>query len=84
MPAATCALVVVPTDSESQAGMDGMRSVPPVLEVAGPSSCMEPRDGFLELNTFFKKLFISLIIDDQCERERFLDYISGVEVTRLA
>ena len=81
MPAATCALVVVPSDSESQAGMDSMRSVPPVLEVAGTCPCMEPRDGFLDLNTFFEMLFISLKIDDQCERERFLDYISGVEIT---
>ena len=46
-PAASCALVA---PSESQAGMDGMRSVVSVLvdvEVAGPT-----RDGFLDLKTF--------------------------------
>ena len=65
MPAATCVLVV-PSDSESQAGMDSMRSVAPVLddvEVAGPGPCMEPGDGFLGLKTFFKTRFISLMID---------------------
>ena len=44
-PAATCALVV---PSESEAGMDGMRSVVLVLvdvEVAGPT-----RDSFLDLS----------------------------------
>ena len=80
MPLATCALVV-PSDSESQAGMDSMRSVGPVLvdvEVAGPSSCTEPRDGFLDL----KKILYSVlhIIDDRSERERFLNYISGAEM----
>ena len=72
MPAATCALVV---PSESQAGKDSMRSVAPALvnvEVAGPGPCMEPRDRFSDLETFFKTRFISLIIDDQCERERSL------------
>ena len=72
MPAATCALVV---PSESQAGEDSMRSVAPALvsvEVAGPGPCMEPRDRFLDLKNFFKKRFISLMIDDQCERERSL------------
>ena len=42
MPAVTCALIV---PSESQAGMDGMRSVVPALvdvEIAGPRPCMEP------------------------------------------
>ena len=54
-PAVTCALEVA---SESQAGMDGMRSVVrlvPVLidvEVSGPGPCMEPRDGFLDLKSF--------------------------------
>ena len=50
-PAATCA---VPSDSESQAGIDGMGSMVPVLvdaEVTGPGSCMEPRDGFLDLES---------------------------------
>ena len=58
-----------------------MRSVAPVLvdvEVAGPSPCMDPSDGFLDLKTFSKMRFISLMIDDQCERERSFDYISGV------
>ena len=77
MSAAPCALAV---PSESQAGTDSMRSVAPVLvdvEAAGPSPCMEPRDGFLDFKIFFKKRFISLIIDDdQCERERSFDYIS--------
>ena len=61
-----------------------MRSVGPVLvdvEVAGPSPCMVPRDGFLDLKIFFKMRFISLMVKiDQSERERFLDYISGVEM----
>ena len=61
IPAATssCALVV-PPDSKSQAGMDSMRSVAPVLvdvEVAGPSPWV-PRDGFLDLKDFFKMRFI--------------------------
>ena len=65
MPAATCVLVI-PSDSESQAGMDSMRSVAPVLvdvKVAGtsPLACMEPRDGFFDLKTFFKMRFISMI-----------------------
>ena len=63
MLAATCVLAV-PT--ESKEGMDGMRSVVPVLvdvEVAGPGPCMEPGDGFLGLKTFFKTRFISLMID---------------------
>jgi hypothetical protein len=49
-PAVTCALAA----SESQAGMDGMRSVVPELvdvEVAGPDPCCEPREGFLDLKT---------------------------------
>ena len=36
--------------------MDGMRSVVPVLvdvEAAGTGPCVEPRDGFLNLKTFF-------------------------------
>ena len=64
-PAATCAPVAL-SDSESQAGMDNMRSVGPVLvdvKVAGPSSCTEPRDGFLDLKSFFKARFISLMIE---------------------
>ena len=64
MPAATCALAV-----PSESGTDSMRSAAPVLvdvEVAGPSPCMEPRDCFLDLKIFFKKRFISLMIDDQC------------------
>ena len=61
MPAATCALVV----PESQVGTDSIRSVAPEpvlvdVEVAGTS--MEPRDGFLDLKTFFKMRFISLMI----------------------
>ena len=64
MPAATCALVVL----ESQAGTDSIRSVAPEpvlvdVEVAGTSPCMEPRDGFLDLKTFFKMRFISLMIN---------------------
>ena len=65
MPAATCALVV-PSDSESQAGMDSMRSVAPVLvdvEVAGTSPWIEARDGFFDLKTFFKMRFMSLMIN---------------------
>jgi hypothetical protein len=56
-PAVTCALAVV---SLLVAGTDGMRSVTVVLvmsvdvEVAGPGSCIEPRDGFLDLKTFLK------------------------------
>ena len=62
MPVATCALVV-PSDLESQAGMDSLRSVLVDVEVSGPSSCMEPRDGFLDLKTFLKMCFIvSLMI----------------------
>ena len=65
MPAATFALVVA-SDSDSQAGIDSMRSVAPVLvdvEVVGPNPCMEPRHGFLELKTFLKMRFIvSLMI----------------------
>ena len=63
MPAATCVLEV-PSDSESQiTGMarDGMKSVAPVLvdvRVAGP--CIEPRDDFSDLKSFFKMRFISL------------------------
>ena len=65
MLAATC-VPIVASVSESQAGMDSMRSVAPVLvdvEVAGPGPCMEPGDGFLGLKTFFKTRFISLMID---------------------
>ena len=51
MPAVTCVLAVA-----SLAGMDGMRSVVLVMsvdvEVACPGTCNEPRDGFLDLNTF--------------------------------
>ena len=51
-PAAACALVV----SESQAGIESMRSVATAIadvEVAGTAGpCMEPRDGFLDLKTF--------------------------------
>ena len=57
-----------------------MRSVGPVfvnVEVAGPSPCMEPRDCFLDLRTFFKKRFISLMIDVK-EKGGSLDYISEV------
>ena len=42
-----------------------MRSVGPVLvevEVAGPSPCMGPRDGFLDLKSFLTMRFISLMI----------------------
>ena len=71
--AVTCALAI---PSESQEGMDSMRSVAPVLvdvEVAGPSSCMEPRYCSIDLETFFKMRFIvSLMIDDQCKRESSL------------
>ena len=47
--------------------MDGMRSVVPVLvevEAAGPGPCVEPRDGFLDLKTFFalELRFISSMI----------------------
>ena len=73
MPAATCALAV---PSESQAGTDSLRSVAPALVDVEAAPCMEPRDGFLDLKTFFKARFISLTIDDQCERERSLDYLS--------
>ena len=52
MPAVTCALAVL---SESEEGMNGMRSVMPLLvdvEAAVPGPCIEPRDGFLDLKTF--------------------------------
>ena len=62
--------------------MDSMRSVAPalvdVVEVTGPRTCMEPRDGFLDLKIFLKARFISMHVDDQSEWERALDYISGV------
>ena len=63
MPAATCALIVL-SNSESPAGMDSMRSVAPVLvdvDVACPSPCVVPRDGFLDLKIFFKMRFISRV-----------------------
>ena len=53
-PAATRALAA-PPESESQAGIDGMGSVLPVLvdvEDAGPGPCIEPQYGFLDLETF--------------------------------
>ena len=64
-PALTCALAV---PSESKEGMDGMRTVVPVLVdveagASGPGPCREPRDGFLDLKTFPKMRFISLMID---------------------
>jgi hypothetical protein len=39
-----------------------MRSVVPVMRVAGPGPCIEPGDGFLDLKTFLKMRFISLMI----------------------
>ena len=60
-PAGTCVLVV-PSDSESQAGMDSMRSVALVLvdvEVAETNPCVKSKDGFLDLKTFFTMRFIS-------------------------
>ena len=47
--------------------MDCMRSVVPVPvlvddKVAGPGPCMEPRDGLLNLKSFLKKRFISLMM----------------------
>ena len=61
MPAVTCALAV---PSASKAGMDAKRSVVPALvdvETAGPRTCMEPKDNFLDFLTLFKKRFISLV-----------------------
>ena len=45
-----------------------MRPVVPELvdveaAVSGPGTCREPRDGFLDLKTFPKMRFISLMID---------------------
>ena len=58
----TCALAI----GLLVARMDGMRSVVLVMsvdgEVAGPGSCIETRDGFLDLNTFLKICFISIMI----------------------
>ena len=58
--------------------MDGMRSVVLVMsvdcEVAGPGSCIEARDGFLDLNTFLKICFISTMISLMIKDN---DYISG-------
>ena len=59
-PAVTCALAVA-----SLAGMDGMRSVLVKnvdIEVTCPCTCIEPRDGFLDLEILLKKRFISLMI----------------------
>ena len=65
MPAASCALVApLTSDSLSHVGMDSMRSVAPMLvdvDIAGPSPWMGPRDGFLDLKTFFTMRFISLM-----------------------
>ena len=58
-------MLVVPSDSESQAGMDSMRSVAPVLvdvEVAETNPCVKSKDGFLDLKTFFTMRFISLMV----------------------
>ena len=54
------------------------------VEVAGPWSCFEPRDGFLDLKTFLKKLFISLVtvrvkIDYYISEE--LNYVEPWRVT---
>ena len=43
-------------------------------EVAGPGSCIETRDGFLDLNTFLKIFFISTMISLMIKDN---DYISG-------
>ena len=52
-PKVTCALAVA---SESEGKMDGMRSALLVMsvdvDVAGPSPCVDPRDGILDLKTF--------------------------------
>ena len=57
---------------------DGMRSLVLVMsvdgEVAGPGSCIETRDGFLDLNTFLKIFFISTMISLMIKDN---DYISG-------
>jgi hypothetical protein len=62
-PALTCALAVA-----SHAGTESVVLVISVdvnVEVAGPGTCSEPtgRDGILDLKTFLKKRFISLMID---------------------
>ena len=53
MAAVTCVLAVA---SLRLAGMDGIISVALVMsvdvELADPSSCIEPRDSFLDLKTF--------------------------------
>ena len=64
-PAVTCALAV---PSESKEGMDGMRPAVPVVvdveaAVSGPGPSRETRDEFLDLKTFPKMRFISLMID---------------------
>jgi hypothetical protein len=60
--------------------MDGMRSAVLVMSVdvvvTGSGPCIEPRDGFLDLKSFLKMRFISLMI--KVKRERSLDYISEV------
>ena len=45
-------------------------------EVAGPGSCIETRDGFLNLNTFLKISFISRMISLMI-KVNDNDYISG-------
>ena len=65
--------------SESSAGMDFKKSVVLVMsvdvEVAGPSPCIEPIDGFLDSETSFSMRFMSLMFK-VFERKRTLVYIS--------
>ena len=49
------------------------------VEVAsGPS--IEPKDGFMDLKNFLINA-LNLVVDDQGQRERAFDYISGEVVT---
>ena len=61
--------------------MDGMRSLVLVMsingKVAGPGSCIETRDGFLDLNTFLKIRFMSTISLTWMIKVNDNDYISG-------